>query len=267
MFTSVSDVQAADLNEETVLMQFPRKVTLTLSHSQRIRFEAGVQAVPKSLVGHWYLKANGVTALADEAEDQGHFDPSKPLTIEQILSSALQVLNGERFETTDADQIAAIDFRMKTLAHALTEIVKDSGRRKEAADRKAKHEQLRVECRAISGKVHKLTRELGAANHTLLAAEGEFNQKEFFLGTLRASRPSPETYPTDKEIAEWVQQVSTAEAELEKKRGPRDAARVAMNGLKTEKTSAEQELARLSMLEKRLGDQVALDAQGKPAAA
>jgi hypothetical protein len=47
-------------NEPTVTMVFPKEVRLTLPDHSVVRFEAGPQEVPESLIDNWYLKANGV---------------------------------------------------------------------------------------------------------------------------------------------------------------------------------------------------------------
>lgn len=57
--TTVEEI-AAKGDEKLVKMIFPKKVTLTLANHLRLDFNRGVQDVPESLTGHWYLAANGV---------------------------------------------------------------------------------------------------------------------------------------------------------------------------------------------------------------
>lgn len=57
--TTVEEI-AAKGDEKLVKMIFPKRVTLTLANHLRLDFNPGVQDVPESLTGHWYLKANGV---------------------------------------------------------------------------------------------------------------------------------------------------------------------------------------------------------------
>jgi len=57
--------------EPTVIMVFPRKVVLQLDEGHGfVEFEAGVNEVPKSLAGHWYLGACGVKSHAKPAEKE-----------------------------------------------------------------------------------------------------------------------------------------------------------------------------------------------------
>ena len=49
------------LDEDTVLMVFPKQVLLTLDSREQVIFPPGVHAVPVSLTNHFFLKGNGVT--------------------------------------------------------------------------------------------------------------------------------------------------------------------------------------------------------------
>ena len=63
-------VQAADLlatETDTVLMNFPHPVLLTLQDLRRVQFKAGPQYVPRALAGHEWLKAHGVTVFDPKA--------------------------------------------------------------------------------------------------------------------------------------------------------------------------------------------------------
>lgn len=51
---------------KTVAMNFPARVTLTISHGECVTYPAGVHQVPEILSTHWYLKACGATVQAAE---------------------------------------------------------------------------------------------------------------------------------------------------------------------------------------------------------
>ena len=57
-------------DEPTVLMVFPAPLTLAINHQTIVTFQAGPQEVPKSLIEHAYLKANGVKLFAGANVDE-----------------------------------------------------------------------------------------------------------------------------------------------------------------------------------------------------
>jgi hypothetical protein len=53
--------EAEDAGEGTTTLYFPHRVVLTVRHGHTIEFPAGPNAVPNTLAGHYYLKANGAS--------------------------------------------------------------------------------------------------------------------------------------------------------------------------------------------------------------
>lgn len=69
---------SADVSGNTVTMNFPVPVTLTIDHHTQLKFREGIQEVPVEIHNHPYLKAHGVTAYAKstQLEPQGEYIPS-----------------------------------------------------------------------------------------------------------------------------------------------------------------------------------------------
>lgn len=51
---------AAGEDDEIIDVEVPQDFTLTLAGHRRVHFRAGVQRIPRSLLGHYYVQANGV---------------------------------------------------------------------------------------------------------------------------------------------------------------------------------------------------------------
>lgn len=73
-------VKNADVAEDaanTVLMEFPTRVTLNVSYSQQIVFEPGVQRVDAEIAKHPYLAAHGAKIHEDRKAEVKPAQPGK----------------------------------------------------------------------------------------------------------------------------------------------------------------------------------------------
>lgn len=100
--TPATPAQAAkaadDKSGKTVTMVFPKEVTLTTDSYKRIKFPAGVHAVPAALADHPYLEQCGVrkhqvnTARLPEPEDD---EPEDEETDEVTIESLQKLTKAE----------------------------------------------------------------------------------------------------------------------------------------------------------------------------
>ena len=109
---AIAASRAGKLGEEMVMAMVPRVFEVTLSDGsrQRVRFEPGNYPIPKRLMNHFYVKANGVTF-------GGEVMVQKPQ-----LEDGAGVSNPAPWPT--ADEVAAAkfdDLGMILKAHGLTD--------------------------------------------------------------------------------------------------------------------------------------------------